>query len=307
VASIDQLVHPEKSPQPVDRTGLTVREDTLYSDAKGSEKSSIRNRAEGVLERLGEFLRRLVEPGEAIFYVARAKVMPGTFEQFFLGWLGSVSMPGALLIFTNRRVISLRVRHKGLQNWVWDRGVRVVRWGDLDSVTVKGFISRFLELKLRNGEKVSYWRLSAADTKKIKLLVKALQPGSLAEASNTGAMNSLCPACLTTLVPKQYQCPQCQQQFKTEKSLMWRGFLIPGGACFYVGMVPLGILRLIAESVFLLIILSMLVEAVHPTAGSASPSDSMAGAIVVLVALFLEKALGIVHSRRVVRDFLPAD
>lgn len=306
MAAIDQPVHPGKTAQRMDKNGLTVREDTLYTDAKGNEKSSIRKRAESVVERMGEFLRRMMEPDEAIFYVARAQLMPGVLEQLFMGWLGTISMPGALLVFTNKRIIALRVRNSGIQNWQWDRGVRVARWGDIQSLKVKGLFSRVLTLKLRSGQKMSYWRITAADAKKINLLVNALQPAGAAEISSTGAMDALCPGCLSPLTEKNYQCPKCQMQFKNEKSLMWRGLLIPGGACFYVGMVPLGVLRLIAESIFLLVVLGLLIDALNsPTAESAS--DTIVALIVLVLILVLEKAIGIVHSRRIVRDFLPVN
>lgn len=306
MAAIDQPVHPGKSAQRVDRSGLTVREDTLYSDAKGNEKSSVRKRAESVLERMGEFLRRVVEPDEAIFYIARAQVMPGVLEQLFMGWLGTISMPGALLVFTNKRIIALRIRNKGFQNWEWDRGVRVARWGDIEKIKVKGIFSRVLTLKLRSGQKVSYWRLTATDAKKINLLVNALQPGSSGETSSTGAMNSLCPGCLSALTEKHYQCPKCQMQFKTEKPLVWRGLLIPGGACFYVGMVPLGVLRLIGESILLLVTLGLLIDALNSPSAE-STSDAIGALIALVLILVFEKAVGIAHSRRIVRDFLPVN
>ena len=197
MAAIDLPVHPGKPAQRVDRNGLTARADTLYTDAKGEEKYSIRKRAESVLERMGEFLRRMMEPDEAIFYIARAQLMPGVLEQMFMGWLGAISMPGALVVFTNKRIIALRVRNKGFQNWEWDRGVRVARWGDIVSLKLKGSFSRVLTLKLRSGQKVSYWRVTATDAKKINLLANVLQPAGAAEISSAGAMNSLCPACLT--------------------------------------------------------------------------------------------------------------
>jgi hypothetical protein len=306
MAAIDQPVHPGKAAQCVDRGGLSVREDTLYSDAKGNEKSSVRKRAESVIERMGDFLRRVMEPDEAIFYIARAQVMPGVLEQLFMGWLGTYSMPGVLLVLTNKRIIALRVRNSGIQNWQWDRGVRVARWGDIGSIKAKGLFSRVLTLKLRNGEKMSYWRLTAADAKKINLLVNALQPAAAAEISSAGAMNSLCPGCLSMLVPRQYQCPNCQMQFKTENSLMWRGLLIPGGACFYVGLVPLGVLRLIGESIGLLVVLTLLVDALN-SQNSESISSAIGALIVLVLILVFEKAIGIVHSRRIVRDFLPVN
>jgi hypothetical protein len=306
MAAIDQPIHPGKPAMRIDRNGLTVRGDTVYSDAKGDDKYSIRKRAESVLERMGEFLRRVMEPDEAIFYIARAQVMPGIFEQIFMGWLGAISMPGALLVFTNKRIIALRVRNKGLQNWEWDRGVRVARWGDIVSLKVQGLFSRVLTLKLRSGQKMSYWRVTATDAKKISLLVNALQPGGTGETSSAGAMISLCPGCLSTLTEKHYQCPNCQMQFKTEKSLMWRGLLIPGGACFYVGMIPLGVLRLIGESIFLLVTLGLLIDTLNfPSAESTS--NAIGGLIALVLLLVFEKAIGIAHSRRIVRDFLPAN
>jgi hypothetical protein len=58
---------------------------------------------------------------------------------------------------------------------------------------------------------------------------------------------------------------------------------------------------------FFLSLLSLLVEAVLPTAGSAPAAGPIEGALFLIVVLFLESAEGIRYGRRLVPDFLPSD
>ena len=285
--------------------GFRVREDTLFTDSKGNDKPKIRTAADQTLSRLGDLLRRLLEQNETIFGICRAQVMPGTMEQLFLGW-HVYTLPRVMLLFTDRRIIALRIRNRGWGDWEWDRGVRTIRWGDVASASVKGLLSRVFKLKLRSGESISYWRMTLADSKKIKVLAGFLQQHATGETSAGAASMSLCPTCLAVLQPMHYECPNCRLEFRNEKTLMWRGLIIPGGASFYIGMTALGVLRFIVESFFILIVLILVADGVTAPAGSPAAYHAFTTATVLLLVLFLEKWLAILYSRRRIRDFLPA-
>ncbi len=243
----DISIHDSIPPRRIDRNGFNVREDVLYTDAKGRAKNKLRKRAEDALESLGEVLRRVLEPGETIFYIAKTQAMPGFAAQFFGGAWYTYSLPIVLLLFTERRIIALRVR-KRMSGWAWDRGIRIVRWGDLQDAKAGGFLARTLTLKFRNGGSQVYWRFASGDLKKVGLLVGILRPHGSGETTAAGAMASLCPGCLATLSPGTYLCQNCGLKFKDEKTLVRREILIPGGASFYVGATGMGIVRAIAES-----------------------------------------------------------
>lgn len=302
MAPADLSVHATSVPRTATKNGLNVREDTIYTDAKGNEKVRIRKRADQAIECLGEILRKVLEKDETIFYLAPTQVMPGALEQLVLGW-HLYALPRVLLVFTDRRIIGLRIRSRSFANWKWDRGIRTMRWGDMESASVKGALNRMLKLKLRSGEGVSYWRISRADAKKLKLVVPILRERSSGQVSASGGSNSLCPACFSLLLPGRYECPQCQLAFKDEKTLLWRGILVPGGASFYIGMGSLGVLRLLFESALLFVIVARILDGILGQRQEAAAAFS--AALIFLAVLSFEKSVAIWSSRRQIRDFLP--
>jgi precorrin-6B methylase 1 len=78
----DLQIYPTSTPRRVDWNGFSVREDVLYTDAKGRDKSKLRKRAKEAFDDLDVVLRRVLEPNETIFYIAPAQVMPGALAQF---------------------------------------------------------------------------------------------------------------------------------------------------------------------------------------------------------------------------------
>ena len=304
--STDIPIHNSIPPQRGDRAGLNVREDVLYSDAKGRDKKKLHKRAEQAFEDLGEILRRIIEPGETIFYIAVAQVMLGVSAQFFGGGWHMSSIPRTLLFFTERRIIALRLR-KRMTRWNWNHGIRTVRWGDIQQTAGGKRFSRSLMLKFRNGEKQLYWRFALGDAKKVRLLIDTLQPQGSGETTAAGGMVSLCPNCLAPLVPRNYQCPQYGVRFKDEKTLIWRGILIPGGASLYVGATGLGVFRAIFESILLLTVVLSLFRAIRAPTASNAATDLMAAVIAECAFLFLDKLIAILVSLPLVRDFIPAE
>ena len=59
--SADLPVHPNQLPRLVSRSGVRLREDTLYTDQKGEEKKRFRERADNALDKLEEPLRKMLE------------------------------------------------------------------------------------------------------------------------------------------------------------------------------------------------------------------------------------------------------
>lgn len=306
MANSDIQIYPSIPARRVDRNGISVREDVLYSDPKGREKPKFRKRAEKSLDSVTEVLRRVLEPGETIFYIASAQVMPGAVAQFFGGGWHAYSLPRTMFIATDRRIIALRLRKK-LASWNWNQGIQGVRWGDLSALKTGGLISRTLTLAFRNGGKRDYWRFESGDMKKLAQIFEAMKAQAVSETSAAGAMQSLCPKCLAALSPQHYKCASCGTEFKDEKTLWQRGLMIPGGASLYVGANGLGVLRGIFEALITLSIILSVIRLI----GSAGNHDLQEQIVTQIVlecfVLFLDKCLAFYLALPQVRDFIPVD
>ena len=301
-------IHSDQSVRLSSRFGIPLREDVAFTNRKGIEKTSIRKRAEKALDKLQEPLRKLLEPDEAVLYIARADLLPGAFEQFFLGWYAAYLSP-ATLVLTNRRILYLSVKRNGS----WNRGVRSTRWGDLEDAKVKGLLSAKLHIKYRSGKKEVYWRLRGDDGKKIRLLLGVLLPAGVGETSPALSMVSLCPECRAALAPQVYECPGCRLKFKDEKTLLWRSLLIPGGGFFYTGHPAVGTFHCVADLGLLWEVVVWGAAAIGLWSLPAAPGQNPVsrdealitlGILVVLLALHKGAITRI--TRNLVRNFIPA-
>lgn len=232
--------------------------------------------------------------------------MPSAFVQFFSGGWHSYSIPRTVLFFTERRIIAFRLR-KRMRGWIWDRGLREVRWGDLLEAVPGGFLVRCLVLKFRNGEKQAYWRFPFGDFKTIRLLIQILQPSGAGISTAAGGLVSLCPKCLATLAPRNYQCLSCGERFKDEKSLVWRGIVIPGGASLYVGASGLGVLRAVFETILLFGIFLSAFKAVREPNASKPVAGLLTAIAAECAVLMVDKLMAIGVSLPQIRDFIPVE
>ncbi|MGD1154794.1 MAG: PH domain-containing protein [Terriglobia bacterium] len=300
-------VHADQSVRLSSHYGILLREDIAFTNRQGVEKRGIRKRAEQALEKLQEPLRKILEPGEAVLYIARGQVMPSGVEQFFLGWQAQYLAPG-LLLLTNRRLLQLFVTRNGM----WKRGMRSARWGDIEEAKVKGLLSAKLHIKYRNGKKEIYWALRGGDAKKIRLLLDVLHPTAAGETSPALSMTSVCPDCRAALTPGMYECPQCRLKFKDERTALRRSLLIPGGGFFYTGHPFLGVFHMVV-GVFLLYEIAYWVLAalgvVQPPPNPGQPHGDPGAALIVAaylaVLLALEKWVMATVARKLVRNYIP--
>jgi hypothetical protein len=239
-------VHPEQSSRLGSPHGVRVREDTLYTNHQGQEKTGIRKRADKALDKLQEILRQALGPEEAVLYVARGQAPVSWFEQWTFGWY-IYYVTATVLVLTNRRLLFFQVKRDGS----WKKSLRAVLWGDVEEAKARGWLSRTLRIKYRNGKKETYWGLGWGDAKKIRVLLESLLSQGAGETSAAGGIVPLCPHCMAELTPQLYECPNCKLTFKDEKTMVRRSLLIPGGGYFYVGHWFLGIGDFIGEAFLL--------------------------------------------------------
>jgi hypothetical protein len=210
------------------------------------------------------------------------------------------------LIFTDRRMIAFRLR-KRMRGWIWNRGIRTVRWGDVVQAAPGGFLSRNLTLKFRSGEVQTYRRFAWGDLKKVRQLIDVLRAHGAGESTATGRLVSLCPGCLAVLAPRNYRCQGCGVQFKNEKTLLWRGLVTPGGASLYVGASGIGLIRAAFEALILLSIVISLFTAIREPRSSAAVGALMTSVAAECFILLLDKGMAYSLSLPQIRDFIPVE
>lgn len=290
------------------RFGIPLREDSVFTNCRGMEKRGIRKRSEKALDILQDPLRKILEPEEAVLYIARGQIMPSGLEQLFLGMHAYYLAP-AVLVLTNLRLLHLGVTRRGF----WSRSQRAARWGDMEAAKVNGLLSPKLHIKYRGGKKETYWRLRINDARKIPLLLEALLPNAAGETSPALSIISLCPECRATLTPGVYECPTCQLKFKDEKTALRRSLLIPGGGFYYTGHLVLGAAHSLADLILLFYAVIWVLVAlgiVRPPPGpSGTPTDRLAAFVVLIflaILLALHKWVVVRVSRNLIRTFIPA-
>ena len=306
MANADVQIYGQQLPRLVSANGVSIREDMLYTDAKGEPDERSKKRAEEALADLREVLPSLLEPKETILFAIKSCQAPmGALEQFFLGWY-AYRVTATRLVFTN-----LRLLHFGMASGrKWNRTIRSVRWGDVAEAKLKGWLNRMLVILCTNGKKEKYWRLRRKDSQKAKAIVNAVVPLSRGEATPAQGFQSICPDCRTPLTEGLYQCAGCGLKFKDEKTLRWRTILIPGGGYLYAGMTFLGVLGFLEGFLMLGFILSLLIALRVVAPGSAEngqpmqPGEFWGAAVFLGILVALYKGLEYIHCRRVIRNFM---
>ena len=308
MAKADLPIYETQQPRFVSANGVSIREDVLYTNAKGEPDDRSRKNAEDALADLRDLLPGLLEPNEAILYVIKSCQAPiGALEQLFLGWY-VYRVTATRLVFTNSRLL-----HFGLgSGGKWNRTLKSVRWGDVSEARVKGWINRLLELRYANGKKEKYWRLRRKDGQKAKVILAAALPLSRGESTPAQGFQSLCPDCRAPLTAGNYQCGGCGLKFKDEKTLLRRTLLIPGGGYLYAGITFLGVVAFITEGIFTLgLIFSLLLALGFMAPGAAENGRAMqsgeywGSTLVFAIILGFNKALEYIHGQRVIRTFIP--
>ena len=281
---------------------VRVREDLLFTDDKQRESGSLRKRAEKLVSRLEAPLSKLLQPDEAVLYIAPIKAPASFFEQWTLGWY-IYRVTRSVFVFTNHRIFHFLLH----SNDTWRRMVRSVSYGDISEARSKGWLNPVLLLNYKNGEKEKYWGIERRDARKMRSLLADLMPAAASRLTARAGIVSLCPDCSAELTAGVYTCARCGLRFKDEQTMVRRALLIPGGGYFYTGYGLLGVGAFAVEAVFTVFLIVALLE----LAGVLAPAPGEERAGIVLVAfpagiLAVEKLLTIHHCRRFVRGFIPA-
>ena len=304
----DTVVHENVSAETVKDSGLELRQDLLGRDYKGKGSKGIAKKTSELIKKLQPALGRFLEPGEQVLYIARVQRHVSGTIQYTMGWYVYYAS-AAVIVLTNRRLLHLRVKN----NNQWDQGVRVCSWSEIESAEVKGWPSRALKLRFKNGTRYQYWRISRADALNIQKILPLLSKAYEGTPHKSNSLVSLCPDCRHELAPGISQCPGCGLSFKTKKTMYWLS-LVPSAAYVYTRNWFLAFADLIGQSyayvllvIALFTFISLALGGKQPSGKPVSIDDGIRILVVGLIVFALDVIITIHHNNYFIEDFIPTD
>lgn len=293
----DFVIHQAQVPRVVPEDGVSLREDVLFTNSSGEEKSGVKGRAIKILRNLRPALRQIMDGDEALLYVAQARSPLSAVEQLTAGWWIHV-LAACVIAVTNKRILFIPVSSRGY----WRESVRSVAWGDIAEIKAKGWLTRQLRFKYKNGTKEVYTGVRWSDASKLAKLAEVLLPASSGELTAHQGPVALCPDCRGVLTPGVYTCAGCGLIFKDEKTMILRSILLPGGGYFYMGHPIIGSVLAFFEILLLLDVVLVLADGFsHP--------EAMQGVMAAFIGLAIywgvETTITILHCRRYIRQYIP--
>jgi len=274
-------------------SSLPIDRATCFSNDKGEPSDKIQKQQSKLLEKLGPFVKKFLEPEERILYAVAAVVSYNPLEAFLKGWHVNY-LKSCALVFTDRRILYMPTTMNGKPK----QSLAQARYGDIDKYEIKGIFYGAFEIVYKNGLQESFTINNTGDFRKMKAFLLKYIPGG--QPTDRCDRHFLCPRCAKPLVKGNYVCPSCRLKFQVPSGLIKKALLIPGGGYFITGHFWFGVQGALAELILLALALSTLVAA-HGKA------ELMPGPLVILVVLVLNKLMTIQHVKYFAEQFMPDD
>ena len=270
--------------------GLPVDRNILFSNHKNIYKKRVEKRQRKLFMKIGPlkpFLRR----NEQILLVTTGYSSLSSLGNYLTGFAFSY-LKRSLFVFTNVRIIHLpttssykyknslaQIVYAGCQSIMLKRGTLVVQFAKRNRVE-------------------KFKAIAVQERRKIRALLKKNIPLSGTRSNLSGRIH-LCPRCAHRLVDKNYECDNCQLNFKGSLMAAFLAIVVPGGGYFYVGQTLIGALAAVLE-IFLLIYSVFLLRDF-----SNQVPVNMVYLVAVPVLYLYVKITAIIHSNHFTAEFIP--
>ncbi len=277
-----------------DLPGLRVRADSCFVDAKGKQNRSVEKNRRKLLEKAAPLVGKVLEEGEEVLLITPICSPFSILELLTTGWIIQ-NVKAAVLVVTDRRLLHLPTtasrRPRG--------SVAEVRYGDLATAKVSGWVNGKLVLEYREGGKETFTGIPMFSIKQLRSMVSARVGRGPATAN--GGRRFLCPGCRRVLPREPGRCTACGMEFRSRKKALTRSILIPGGGYFYTGHPLMGVADAAVEAFLLLFVL------VGGGLALAGEPGMVEGVALFAVVLVFEKLVTVYHANHYIKEFLPVD
>ena len=267
---------------------VRVNQAVCFSDAKGEYKKSIEKKQTKLLGFVMTALQPILEPGEEILVVAEGVSPFSTLEYLTTGWL-ITTLKRCLLVVTNYRILHTAIKANQRPRGSFSE----IRYGEVESLEVKGALGKKLFVHYRDGKKEAFTLIGKSRAKLAALLPQVSR--GAAPSGQTGR-RFLCPRCARPLQAGVYRCSTCGQEFKNQSRARFWSLVAPGGGYFYTGHPILGILDAFAETILIFFIVFAILT---------RDAEMLSTLPVVAALLAIEKLVTVYHAHHYVNEFLP--
>jgi len=205
-------------------------------------------------------LKRLLQDGEEVLYVARG-VQYKFSEQYFLGiWANMINQ--TVFVLTNVRLLMFHVNSKGLPqhtNWL-------IYYNQIKKFKAT-MLGSSMALDLTDGIKLRFSGFKGTDRKRMPACFEEAMQAYRELGFNPAATQSrenLCSKCLIVVPKDVYQCGACSQVFWKPMDVALRSLLFPSWGDFTLKHTGLAIVELIGYCftwfIFIMVFMGVLAE-----------------------------------------------
>ncbi len=269
--------------------GIPVDRDVLLTNHKNVHKKRLAKRRRKLVEKI-TFLKPFLKENEKVLLVAKGYSPASTFEKYIIGWF-FIYLKRSLFVFTNQRIFHVPTTSA----YSYRNTIAQIIYSGCKSIVMKG---RSLVVEYSKEPKIEkFLWISGKEKKKITELLKTISLNLPTDESSE--RTHLCPSCTKALSKDTYTCKSCGLQFKTKITAIIISILIPAGGYFYTRKYFLGFIAALVEIVLLSVMGLSFMNMQNAVGGS------IHWFIFSIVALLSEKAVMIVHTSDLIKEFIP--
>ncbi len=270
--------------------GFNADTSIMFSDRKGRYRKGVERRQRKLAAKMPA-LSRFLRPDEQALMLATGCSPMSLGEQLFSGSM-IMYLKRAMLVVTDKRILHIPTNY----NYTYCNRIAEICYGDCTAIELKG---RTLHVQYREGRKEKFPYIAGADRARLKALFRKLPLEG--QASATAHRTHLCPRCLQALQEENYTCASCRLEFKSPAEGRKVALLWPGGGYFFTGHPVLGTLDAIAEAVLVIAVVTAVADTLDGI------PLMMSGLPFFAAALLAEKAISVLHTNHLLKEFIPRE
>ncbi|MCG6156642.1 hypothetical protein [Rubinisphaera margarita] len=192
-----------------------------------------------LIQQIEPELRDCLHEGERVLYVAKG-VRYSFMEFYFMGlWASMINH--TQFVLTNLRLVMIHCNSRGKAK----RTFWMLYYSQIEKF--KGTWNGMLNLKLKDGKKLSFSGFSKSDRKEMPAIFqKALDRyrASGFNPASSQSLENLCSYCKDQVPVQTHTCDNCGATYWTPFQLAWRSFIFPSWGDFLMGHTSIAVLEM---------------------------------------------------------------
>ncbi|HCS55870.1 hypothetical protein [Rubinisphaera sp.] len=191
------------------------------------------------IENTKEILQESLLEGEEVLYISKGTRY--SFLEFYFMGLWAAMINHTVFVLTNLRLVMIHSNSKGKpKKTLW-----MIYYSQIDKF--KGTWNGMLNLKLKDGKKLSFTGFPKADRKTMPVIFQEALDRYRESGFNPGSSQSLenlCTHCKDKVPKNEHDCDNCGATYWKPSELAWRSFIFPSWGDFLMGHTTIAFLEM---------------------------------------------------------------